>query len=88
MTLTFDSGIVTLELGKCGCGRTKRSVKTDFLTDVRIICDSSVVEIYLNGGAEVFTTRYYPENEEYALKITGAAGRAVIYELNGFTERS
>lgn len=88
MTLSFDNSMVTLELGKPGCGRTKRSVKTDPLTDVRIFCDTSVVEIYLNGGAEVFTTRYYPENSEYGLKITGAAGRAVIYELNGFKERS
>ncbi|MGN0596918.1 MAG: glycoside hydrolase family 32 protein [Ruminiclostridium sp.] len=87
MRLYFAEGIVTLELGENGYGRTKRSVKADKLTDLHIFCDTSAVEIYINGGAEVFTTRYYPEKESYGLKINGADGQAVIYKLDGFKER-
>lgn len=88
MTLTFADGIATLTMGEAGYGRTKRSVKLPMLTDVHIFCDTSVVEIYLNGGAEVFTARYYPKHEAYGLYITGATGSAAVYALNGFNERS
>ena len=31
------------------------------LTDVKILADISSVEVFLNGGEYVFTTRYYPK---------------------------
>lgn len=44
-----------------GCGRGKRTVEMSELSDIRIFVDTSSVEVFINGGEEVFTTRYYPE---------------------------
>ena len=31
------------------------------VTDLRVLVDTSVVEIYVNGGEKTLTTRWYPE---------------------------
>lgn len=87
MGLTFENNILSLEMGEAGCGRTVRSVKLSDLLNVRIFCDTSVVEIFVNDGAEVLTARYYPESETYGLSVSGASGELEIFELTGFSER-
>lgn len=57
---------------KLGAGRTVRERKIENLNDIRIIMDTSCVEVYLNGGKDVFTTRIYPETEEFKAKIQGS----------------
>ena len=53
-------------------GREKREGRTDDKTDkVLILIDSSIVEVYVNDGEIVFTTRIYLEPEERNLKISG-----------------
>jgi len=48
-----------------GAGRTKRGRKLDKLMDMQVFLDVSCVEIFLNGGADVFSTRFYPEKFQY-----------------------
>lgn len=52
---------VTLTLGPSGFGRTQRSVTIDTLKKLQIFSDSSSLEIFINDGEEVFTTRIYPK---------------------------
>ena len=40
---------------------------------MRVVGDSSSLEIFLNGGATVFSTRYYPAPGDVSVKLTGAA---------------
>lgn len=42
-------------------GRGLRYAELERLEDVRILADVSSVEVFLNNGEYVFTTRYYPE---------------------------
>lgn len=42
-------------------GRTKRYAKVDRITDIRILIDASCVEIFINGGEAVMSTRFYPD---------------------------
>ncbi|MDO5416457.1 MAG: glycoside hydrolase family 32 protein [Lachnospiraceae bacterium] len=42
-----------------GCGRTERSVRLEHCRSIRMLMDTSCMELYLNGGEEVFTTRFY-----------------------------
>ena len=42
-------------------GRGLRYKEMPELTDVKILADISSVEVFLNGGEYVFTTRYYPK---------------------------
>ncbi len=64
---------------KLGGERTQRFVSIDKCTDVRIIADKSSVEIYLNNGRKVVSTRFYPSNDSINVKIVGVD--AEIYSL-------
>ena len=44
-----------------GHGRTVRSAALDRLDDLRILSDTSVLEIFANGGETVFTARTYSD---------------------------
>ena len=54
-----------------GCGRTIRGRELEEVTDARIIVDASCVEVFLNGGKDVFSTRFYPEPGNYQVKVQG-----------------
>ena len=54
-----------------GCGRTIRGRELDEVTDARIIVDASCVEVFLNGGKDVFSTRFYPKTGNYQVEVHG-----------------
>ena len=71
--LTYDGKRFRLEFisGIVGCGRTVRSCEIGKCGDIRIIADTSSLEIYLDGGRKVLSTRFYPENEAVNLYVHG-----------------
>ena len=56
-----------------GCGRDARNAKLEQCGDIRIIADLSSMEIYLDGGKKVLSTRFYPEGENVNLRANGIA---------------
>ena len=44
-----------------------------YFSSLRVVGDNSSLEIFLNGGATVFSTRYYPAPGDVSIKLTGAA---------------
>ncbi|MDD3140429.1 MAG: glycoside hydrolase family 32 protein [Lachnospiraceae bacterium] len=63
LQLRYDSQehIFTMEfLNEIGCGRKKRMTKISRCWKIQIFIDTSAVEVYLNDGEIVMTTRYYP----------------------------
>jgi len=59
--LSFADGLLSLELSeKSGCGRTVRKCRVASVHKLRILADTSILEIYVNDGAYVMTTRFYP----------------------------
>lgn len=54
-----------------GAGRTVRGRALEKLEDMRILVDVSCVEVFLNGGEDVFSTRFYPKKDQYQVKATG-----------------
>ena len=65
--LLVKDGIVSLIFsGNKGCGRTERHAELmdGRVSNVRAIFDRSLLEIYINDGEVVFTTRYYPDNPD------------------------
>lgn len=84
VTLRYEHQILSLELGVCGCGRDKRSVHLDVLEELHIFVDTSSVEVFINGGLEVFTSRYYSDVIS-PLQMNGEFdGSLEQYELQGF----
>lgn len=83
VTLTYEGGILTLDLGKYGAGRTTRKVKLKSLDRLQIFADTSSVEIFVNDGEEVFTSRIY--SLEGRISIHGQCeGTMIIYPLKSF----
>ncbi len=66
---------------KVSCGRKSRSVEIDHLTDATILADESSVEIFVNEGAYVFSTRYYPEEPGVSIEAEGA--EISLYKIPG-----
>ena len=66
---------------RLGAGRARRGRAVEKLTDLRVIVDISCVEVFLNGGREVFSTRFYPDREEIGveLRASGFDGRICLH---------
>lgn len=87
-TLRYDyaSRVLTLVMGENGYGRGMRSVQLPSLRNLRIYSDTSSLEIFVNDGEEVFTTRVYEEenNKELAFVHCKMQGNVVLYKLDGY----
>lgn len=58
------TGVFRLHMAESGYGRTTRSMPLTHLRNLTIFSDTSSLEIFLNDGQEVFTTRIYSEDDE------------------------
>lgn len=83
--LKYNGKVLTLSMNEKGYGRKERSVELSKLTGLHIFCDRSVVEIFVNDGEEVFTSRFYPEENDKGIVFAGIIGKATVYELGGFS---
>ena len=62
-------------------GRKDRSIPLGQLDDLRVMVDGSAVEVFANGGAEVFASRWFcPEKDQLAITST-FAGKGVAYPM-------
>lgn len=83
VTLSFDKGILTLDLGNCGSGRTFRQAELKELKSLQIFSDTSSLEIFVNEGQQVFTTRVY--GLEGGLAAEGSCrGMIDVYDMGKF----
>lgn len=78
LTVTWDGAHLALRfLGNAvGCGRTERLAACDDLRDLRVLVDSSAVEVFANGGELAFATRWFPRADALTLALTGATATA------------
>lgn len=61
VSLSYSDGILTLDMGDSSFGRDIRQVKIDKISDLRIYSDKSSLEIFINEGEYVLTSRVYSE---------------------------
>lgn len=54
-----------------GAGRTMRGREVEALESLRILIDVSCVEVFLNEGEDVFSTRFYPKGDTCGIQIEG-----------------
>lgn len=80
LVLEASDGLLTLTVREGGYGREVRHAPVKELRNLRILADTSAAEIFVNDGETVLTTRWYPENSERILTLTGR-GSAEIREL-------
>ena len=85
--LEYQDGDVILTLSeKAGAGRKVRKahVPSGVIESIRVLADTTAVEIYVNGGEVVFATRYYPETQEQAVKVEAVECDGKIYMLKNY----
>ena len=83
LKMSFDSGVFSLEFSDMAVSgeRTKRRVKLGTLKNIRLLADTSSIEIYLNDGERVMSSRFYPKDTETDFSIKGFSGK--LYRLKG-----
>ncbi len=88
VNLSYDreKQLFTLSFTQGDYGRTNRSVSLDKLNNFRVLCDKSSIEIFINNGEEVFTTRFYPTKDNVGIKLSGEnlKGSICIYEMEAY----
>lgn len=77
-----ENGLFTIKFlnEQIGCGRKQRTASLDSCVGIRVLVDSSCMEVFLNGGETVFTTRFYPETE-INCKISGTGCTGTLWKL-------
>lgn len=84
ITLSYQNEILTLDLGEYGAGRMTRKVHVESLEYLQIFADTTSLEIFVNHGEEVFTTRIYNLNGR--ITISGQCeGVMTVYPLKSFS---
>lgn len=83
LMFSYSKGIFALKFidEDTAAGRTQRYIRIKELSDLRVIVDGSTVEIYLNDGRVVLSTRWFPASERLILNSTFAAADSRIYSL-------
>lgn len=77
--LIYDGEILTLKHGKSGYGRRKRMTPISEIRQLQIFVDTSSMEIFVNDGEFVLTTRVYPEAGEDMIEIETRADGTITY---------
>ncbi len=87
LTLRLQENMFYMEFNSqsMGYGRTVRRVRTEQCRDIRVIADMSSIEVYLDGGRYVMSTRFYPDDEHVLIKADGI--NAELYKMNGMEVR-
>ncbi len=80
--IEYKDDILSLKFGKSGYGRDKRSVEIKEVNRLRIFCDSSSIEIIANDGEAVFSSRFYPQENERGISAPGMDMK--VWELGKF----
>ena len=83
LVLSYSKGIFALKFidEDTAAGRTQRSIRLKELSDLRLVVGGSTMEIYLNDGRAVFSTRWFPASERLTLSSTFVAANSRAYSL-------
>lgn len=90
-TLSYqrEKQLLTLSMGENGYGRDERSLPIQTLSRLHIFSDTSSLEIFINDGENVFTTRVYEEGaeKEVGFRDCQMDGNVVFYKLKSYQYR-
>ncbi len=65
----FRMHFISQDKTSVSAGRSMRYVEVDEVKDLKILADRSSVEVFVNDGEYVFSTRYYPKIINYWQKL-------------------
>ena len=68
----FEMRFTSQDKNSVSAGRGRRYVDVDKISSVEILVDKSSVEVFVNNGEYVFTTRFYPQKDSLVVEAAGA----------------
>ena len=77
--LSWKEGTLTLAVPAHGAGRSARIAHCAQPSVLRILADTSSVEVFADGGALCLSTRCYPEN--WGVRWNAGTGTAELWEM-------
>ncbi len=83
LALRLENGQLRLEITEGGHGRTVRTAPADQLEALHILMDTSAVEIFINHGRLVMSTRWYPAKGPRPCVVYGQ-GTVSVHRLRAF----
>ncbi|WP_165212732.1 sucrose-6-phosphate hydrolase [Streptococcus tangpeifui] len=88
LTVDNNKGKVILDRSQAGVQYatefgTIRECQLDQTQEARIFVDKSIVEIFINKGEKVFTSRVFPQADQSGLKILSGQVSGTYYHLKG-----
>lgn len=66
--LEYKDKVCSLKMDESGLGRDFRAVEIQQIEKIKIYKDTSSIEIFINDGEEVFTSRVYPKSNTLTIK--------------------
>lgn len=81
--LSYQGQLLTLSMGKSGYGRDVRHVEVKHIDEIDIFSDTSSLEIFINHGEYVLSTRVYDEGKDIHLTINCHC-QLDVYEMSEF----
>lgn len=83
VSLEYDGAVLCLSMiGNTGAGRTCRKAACPCIQDLRILIDGSVLELFVNQGAIVMTSHFFPEDSRLTLYADGAFTENRLWDMN------
>ena len=84
LELTWEDGVFAMRFSDTdekavGAGRKERFEKLDNLLNVRVVGDTSSVEVFVNDGILAFSTRYYPK--EYSVDVKASSAEIRLWDI-------
>lgn len=80
LELRTRPGRVFLNVREGGCGRIERSASVEEVRELRILADGCTLEIYINDGEAVLSTKWYPDGPGRSLTLHGQ-GKVTVYNM-------
>ncbi len=69
--IEWEPGLLTLTFVHSGAGRDMRRADIGQVRNIRVLADCSSLEIFVNDGEAVLTSRYYPAPQSRGIECTG-----------------
>lgn len=82
LVLEYEAGVFTMRFAAGGAGRTVRRAAAERLHSLRVLADRTSVEVFLNDGETVLSTRFYPDPACCALRFVRGGGQASLYPMH------
>lgn len=79
MRLNWQDGVLTLSVPQGGAGRTTRVAHCVAPMSLRILADTSSVEVFVDGGTTCMSTRCYPTS--WGVRWTSGTGDAELWDM-------